>query len=83
MTVRFNYNQFLQASINCSITRNASPNKDFLTWISDIRSSLDSGEKINSSIDFHCFSISIDKNHLIANDFYRFRYLSIYYPGSS
>ena len=36
-----------------------------------------------SSIDFHCFPISIDKTHLIANDFFRVRFLSIDYSGSS
>ena len=36
-----------------------------------------------SSIDCHCFPISIDKTHLIANDFFRVRFLSIDYSGSS
>ena len=35
-----------------------------------------------SSKYFHRFPISIDKNHLILNDFYRFRFLSIDYSGS-
>ena len=28
-------------------------------------------------MDFHCIPLTIDKNHLIATDFYRFRFLSI------
>ena len=32
-------------------------------------------------IDFHRLSLSIDKNHLIAIDFYRDRFLSIDYSG--
>ena len=34
-------------------------------------------------IDFHRFPLSIDKNHLIAIDFYRYRFLSIDYSGIS
>ena len=34
-----------------------------------------------SWIDFHRFPLSMDKNHLIANNFYRFRFLSIFYYG--
>ena len=30
-----------------------------------------------SYIDFHLFALSMDKNHLVANEFYRFRFLSI------
>ena len=32
-------------------------------------------------IDFHRFPLPIEKNHLIAIDFYRYRFLSIYYSG--
>ena len=32
-------------------------------------------------INFHRFALSIDKNHLIATDFYRHRFLSIDYSG--
>ena len=35
-----------------------------------------------SSIDFHRFPIPVDKNHLIADCFYRFRFLSIDNSGS-
>ena len=34
-----------------------------------------------SLIDFHRFPLSMDKNHLIANDLSRFRFLSIGYSG--
>ena len=34
-----------------------------------------------SLIDSHRFPLSMDKNHLIANDFYRFGFLFIGYSG--
>ena len=37
----------------------------------------------NKFVDFHPFPLSIDKNHLIAINFYRCRFLSIDYSGTS
>ena len=76
-TVRLNDIQFSQEGI----TRNATSIKPFpslnfrypfrFKGISEIQA------KRFPQKDFHCVPLTIDKNHLIAEDFYRFRFLSI------
>ena len=80
-TVRFNYIQFTQ-----DITRNTST-LDIKISLPEFQTSLrvegmsEIQAKRFPSIDFHRFQISTDKNHLIANDFYRFRFSFIDFSG--
>ena len=79
-TVRFyNYIQFSQASI----TRNTTLVKT--SWPEfQISPRVEGMSESHSKISLHRFlpfPLSIDTNHLIANDFYRFRFSSIGYSG--
>ena len=80
-TVRFNCSQSSQEGI----TRNTSLDKIFRSLEFQTSLRVEGISEIHAKrfpyIDFPRFLLSIDKNHLIANDFYRYRLLSIDFSG--
>ena len=74
------YIHFLQASI----TRNTALDKDFLACCQtfpQVEGMSEVQVKRFPQIDFHRFSLSVNKNHLIADYFYRFQFFSFGYSG--